>query len=198
MDKFLELFKEGKESVTAAHSAAAVQLIETNKAKSVHIVLSRLRMPGTQLISHVRALSPSFTEAQLTWLRSVAPTEVDDPIPHRYTGDPDVLGKCEKFFLSIEPMRLLYPHLDFLILSNAARSVVVEVTMSATLIVGALAKIATSKRFRAVLTRFLRYGNIVNGRACSRVCDGRSIMIEGDSICYGWRIAKGEPLSAAQ
>jgi hypothetical protein len=167
MDEFLSLFKEGKEmsaAVAAPAGPAVVQLIESNKAKSVVILLSGLKMPGQVLVEKLKALSSeSFTESQLTSLRSVAPTKEDYDVLHAYTGDRGQLGACERFFLDIEGMQLLVPHLDFLLLSKTARSNVAEVNEMTRLIIGSLQAVRESALLRDALRLVLRLGNIMNG-----------------------------------
>ncbi|GFQ07472.1 formin-like protein 17 [Phtheirospermum japonicum] len=79
-----------------------VHLIELRRAYNCEIMLTKVKVPLSDLMASVLALDDSALDIdQIDNLIKFCPTKEEIQLLKNYTGDKDNLGKCEQFFLEL-------------------------------------------------------------------------------------------------
>ncbi|CAI0394481.1 unnamed protein product [Linum tenue] len=79
-----------------------VQLIDHRRAYNCEIMLSKVKVPLSELTGYVLALEDSALDVdQVENLIKFCPTKEEMELLKGYTGDKEKLGKCEQFFLEL-------------------------------------------------------------------------------------------------
>uniref|UniRef100_A0A0D9W2W9 Formin-like protein n=1 Tax=Leersia perrieri TaxID=77586 RepID=A0A0D9W2W9_9ORYZ len=79
-----------------------VHLIDIRRANNTEIMLTKIKMPLSDMMSAALALDDSVLDAdQLENLIKFCPTKEEMELLKNYSGDKETLGKCEQFFLAL-------------------------------------------------------------------------------------------------
>ncbi|XP_020580029.1 formin-like protein 6 isoform X3 [Phalaenopsis equestris] len=90
---------EGRKSVTKSEK---VHLIDLRRANNTEIMLTKIKMPLSDMMKTALALDESILDGdQVENLLKFCPTKEEMELLKYYTGDKENLGKCEKFFLEL-------------------------------------------------------------------------------------------------
>ncbi|XP_042032543.1 formin-like protein 20 isoform X2 [Salvia splendens] len=96
----------GKDKDGAKNAAAAkptkIQLIDLKRAYNVEIMLTNVKMSLPDLMTAILSLDNTVLDAdQVENLIKFCPKKEEMELLKTYTGDPEMLGKCEQFFLEL-------------------------------------------------------------------------------------------------
>ncbi|CAH1432747.1 unnamed protein product [Lactuca virosa] len=94
--------KASKAKSKASNEPEKVQLIEHSRAYYCEIMLSKVKIPLPQLMEHVLNLDELAMDVdQVDKLIKFCPTKEEMELLKGYKGEPEMLGKCEQFFLEL-------------------------------------------------------------------------------------------------
>lgn len=140
-----------------------VDLIDSNKSKSVAIFLSRIKMNHHDIVDHILQLDDALTEDQLEALKANCPTPSDFDLIKNYDGDPNLLGIPEKFFKELMRVDNLRLHIDFLLLFRQFSTVMSEITKPLDEMGQTFEMFPKSEKLKKFLSIILKVGNFMNG-----------------------------------
>lgn len=172
MDELIELFAQAepaKKAPTAASPDAAppkpkiVEILDSNRAKSISIMVTRFRRPNQEVADQIRRLDDAITEDEVNALKSNLPTPEEIGSVQAYDGDPSLLGKAEQFCLAVGEVKLLPLHVDFLLLKKSFDEQMKDIESPIETIQGGIKAIRDSQKLKELLAMLLRIGNVING-----------------------------------
>lgn len=170
-DDFLDQFaapvvekapKEGEKGKAAAPKQ--VELIDSNKARSVAIILSRYKMSYEDIVKHIKQVDiDEFTEDQIIAMNANLPSPDEVLEVRNYKGDPQLLGKCEQFFLEL--IKIFNPsiHFDLMLLMKTYESQIESIVPPLAALNNAFAILEKSTKLRNIFCVILKLGNYMNG-----------------------------------
>ena len=167
-----ELIKEFAAPVTVAAPKEAkekaapktIELVDSNKAKSVTILLSRFKMTYEDIANSIKQIAiDAFTEDQLLGMQTNLPTPDEAGAIKNFEGDRALLGKCEQFFTQI--MKITNPtiHFDLMLLIKTYDSQLSSIKPPLKSLNDAFDFLEKSVKLSRVLSVILRLGNFMNG-----------------------------------
>lgn len=138
-------------------------LINPQRANNVAIMLSRFKLPFTQLKRAMVVCDEDvFALDKLLIMKPLLPNEEERQILTAYEGDRGILGKAERFYLEILPIPFLDERFDALIFRGTFDDKFQHVEKHVTNVVHAIESVRTSPLFKRVLEIILAIGNYLN------------------------------------
>ncbi|OHT16046.1 hypothetical protein TRFO_13540 [Tritrichomonas foetus] len=167
MDLFVQNEPAKPQKAAAADAAPPkpklVEILDSNRSKSISIMVSRFRRPHNEVADQIRRLDDAITEDELSALKANLPTPEEIGAVEAYDGDPNLLGKAEQFVLAVSKVKLLNLHVDFLYLKKTFETQMGDIEEPINTIKGGIKAINTSPKLRELLSLLLRIGNFING-----------------------------------
>lgn len=140
-----------------------VHLIELRRANNTEIMLTKVKMPLSDMMSAALALDDSILDVdQVENLIKFCPTKEEMELLKNYNGDKDNLGKCEQFFLELMKVPRVESKLrvfSFKIQFNAQIS---DLRNSLNTVDNACAQIRNSVKLKEIMKKILLLGNTLN------------------------------------
>lgn len=155
--------KPEKPKIEVVEQPKTVEIIDSKKSRSVAIMLAKFRMDNKEIAMRIRQIQSSFTDDQLAAIKSNLPDPSEINEVKEYSGDPKLLGVCEKYFLEIGEIKALDLHVDLMILLRNFKTRSSAILQPLNIIMSALKEIKASDQLEGVLTALLRIGNVMNG-----------------------------------
>ncbi|PPR88905.1 hypothetical protein GOBAR_AA31791 [Gossypium barbadense] len=94
--------KSAGKSKAAGSKPDVVHLVDLKRANNTEIMLTKVKMPLSDMMAAVLALDDSVLDAdQVENLIKFCPNKDEMELVKGYTGDKETLGKCEQFFLEL-------------------------------------------------------------------------------------------------
>ncbi|XP_058189073.1 formin-like protein 14 [Rhododendron vialii] len=140
-----------------------VQLVDLNRAKNCEIMLTKIKIPLSDMINAVLALDSSALDIdQVENLIKFCPTKEEMTMLKNYNGNKDMLGKCEQFFLELMKVPRVESKLRVFAFSITFSSQVNELRCNLDTINGAAREVKESAKLRQVMQTILTLGNALN------------------------------------
>ncbi|PSR91364.1 Formin-like protein [Actinidia chinensis var. chinensis] len=140
-----------------------VQLVDLNRAKNCEIMLTKIKIPLSDMINAVLALNSSALDIdQVENLIKFCPTKEEMTMLKNYTGNKDMLGKCEQFFLELMKVPRVESKLRVFAFRITFSSQVNELRCNLTTINEAAGEVKESAKLRQIMQTILTLGNALN------------------------------------
>lgn len=140
-----------------------VQLVDLNRAKNCEIMLTKIKIPLSDMIKAVLALDSSALDIdQVENLIKFCPTKEEMTTLKNYTGNKDMLGKCEQFFLELMKVPRIESKLRVFAFSITFSSQVNELRCNLDTINKVASEVKESAKLRQVMQTILTLGNALN------------------------------------
>ena len=170
-DALMELFMAAETKAPTGSSSPKkasdkpklVELLEPQRAKSISIMLGRLRMKVDDIAQMVKNLDTRLTEDQIASLKSNVPTADEIGIVENYDGDKSLLGPPENYVLAISQVKMLQQHIDFLDLRQSFDELIGDVETPLGILTEGFKELKESKKLKELLELILGIGNFLNG-----------------------------------
>lgn len=140
-----------------------IEIIDANKAKSVCILLSRIKMKHKEIAQHIMQIDPIFSEDQIQNMINNQPIPDEISAITDFDGDKTHLGACEKFFLELAVIDDLSIHFDLLKLIKTFNSQMEDIVPPLHIMLSALDTLQHPDHLQVVFEIILRTGNYING-----------------------------------
>ncbi|XP_057478157.1 formin-like protein 14 isoform X2 [Actinidia eriantha] len=140
-----------------------VQLVDLNRAKNCEIMLTKIKIPLSDMINAVLALNSSALDIdQVENLIKFCPTKEEMTMLKNYTGNKDMLGKCEQFFLELMKVPRVESKLRVFAFRITFSSQVNELRSNLNTINDAAGEVKESAKLRQIMQTILTLGNALN------------------------------------
>jgi len=140
-----------------------VHLIELRRANNTEIMLTKVKMPLSDLVSAALALDQSTLDVdQVENLIKFCPTKEEMELLKNYTGDKQNLGKCEQFFLELMKVPRMESKLRVFSFKIQFGSQVADLRRSLNIIDSSCNEIRTSLKLKEIMKKILLLGNTLN------------------------------------
>ena len=140
-----------------------VELLDSNKARSVNIMLSRFKISFSDIAQAILQLRDAFSDDQIQALNANKPSDEDIKVIKAYTGDKEKLANAEKFFTELMTVNDLNIHLEFMLARKSFPEDIEALSSQIKTIVNALKSLDESKKLKQSLEIILALGNYMNG-----------------------------------
>ena len=171
-EKLLDLFAASAPATgkSTSHSQAppivpkTIELVDSNKGRSIAILLSRIKMSYKDIAMHIKQIDVnSFSEDQIQSMINNLPTTDEIAAVKGFDGEKSQLGVCEQFFTELITVDDLPIHFDLLMLLKTFNVQIEDIVPPLETMSTALDKLQTSQNLSQLLTIILKTGNYLNG-----------------------------------
>ncbi|ONM24943.1 Formin-like protein 20 [Zea mays] len=140
-----------------------VHLIELRRANNTEIMLTKVKMPLSDLVSAALTLDQSTLDVdQVENLIKFCPTKEEMELLKNYTGDKQILGKCEQFFLELMKVPRMESKLRVFSFKIQFGSQVADLRRNLDIIDSSCNEIRTSLKLKEIMKKILLLGNTLN------------------------------------
>ncbi|XP_072989765.1 formin-like protein 5 [Typha latifolia] len=140
-----------------------VHLIDLKRANNTQIMLNKVKMPTSDLMSAALALDDSILDIdQVENLIKFCPTKEEMELLKRYTGEVAKLGKCEKFFLELMKVPRVESKLRAFSFKIQFASQVADLRGNLNSVDSACEQIRNSVKLKELMKKVLHLGNTLN------------------------------------
>ncbi|BBH02728.1 Formin Homology 14 [Prunus dulcis] len=140
-----------------------VQLVDLRRAYNCEIMLSKVKIPLPDMINAVLALDSSVLDIdQVENLIKFCPSKEEMETLKNYTGDKEMLGKCEQFFVELMKVPRVESKLRVFAFKITFSSQVNDLRLHLNTINGAAREVKESAKLRQIMQTILTLGNALN------------------------------------
>lgn len=140
-----------------------VQLVDLRRAYNCEIMLTKIKIPLPDMIKAVLALDSSALDIdQVENLIKFCPTKEEMEMLRNYTGDKEMLGKCEQFFLELMKVPRVEAKLRVFAFRITFSSQVDDLRRNLNSINDATREVKESAKLRQIMQTILTLGNALN------------------------------------
>ncbi|XP_010463058.1 PREDICTED: formin-like protein 14 [Camelina sativa] len=140
-----------------------VQLVDLRRANNCEIMLTKIKIPLPDMLSAVLALDSSALDIdQVENLIKFCPTKEEMEMLRNYTGDKEMLGKCEQFFMELMKVPRIEAKLRVFGFKITFASQVDELKSCLNIINAATKEVKESAKLRQIMQTILTLGNALN------------------------------------
>ncbi|KAF8776703.1 hypothetical protein HU200_003432 [Digitaria exilis] len=140
-----------------------VQLIDLRRANNTEIMLTKIKMPLSDMMNAALALDDSVLDAdQIENLIKFCPTKEEMELLKNYSGDKEVLGKCEHFFLELMKVPRVESKLRIFAFKIQFQSQIRDVRKNLQTVSSACEELRSSEKLKVIMKNILLIGNTLN------------------------------------
>ncbi|XP_039839916.1 formin-like protein 12 isoform X2 [Panicum virgatum] len=140
-----------------------VQLIDLRRANNTEIMLTKIKMPLSDMMSAALALDDSVLDAdQIENLIKFCPTKEEMELLKNYSGDKEALGKCEHFFLELMKVPRVESKLRIFAFKIQFQSQIRDVRKNLQTVSSACEELRSSEKLKVIMKNILLIGNTLN------------------------------------
>ena len=154
------LFKRKK----AHEKPKELSLLDGKRANNVTIMMSRFKLPLTQIRKALIAVDLEvFSLDNLMLMQPFLPTDEERLVLEGYEGDRGILGRAERLFLELMQVPNLELRFDALLFRGTFEDKYERLHRQVTSVIHALDSLQNSELFKEILKIILALGNYLNG-----------------------------------
>uniref|UniRef100_A0ACD5Y0P3 Uncharacterized protein n=1 Tax=Avena sativa TaxID=4498 RepID=A0ACD5Y0P3_AVESA len=159
--------KGGSKSEGAGKSLGSkpdkIHLMDIRRANNTEIMLTKIKMPLSDMMSSALALDDSILDAdQVENLIKFCPTKEEMELLKNYTGDKDSLGKCEQFFLELMKVPRVESKFRIFAFKIQFQSQIRDVRRNLQTVGSACEELRGSEKLKVIMKNILLIGNTLN------------------------------------
>jgi hypothetical protein len=140
-----------------------VHLVDMRRANNCEIMLTKIKMPLPDMISAILALDTSVLDNdQVENLIKFCPTKEEIEMLKGYSGNKEMLGKCEQFFLELMKVPRVEAKLRVFAFRITFSTQVDDLRTNLTTINDATKEVKESLKLRQIMQTILTLGNALN------------------------------------
>ncbi|XP_020687682.1 formin-like protein 3 isoform X2 [Dendrobium catenatum] len=140
-----------------------VHLVDMRRANNCEIMLTKIKMPLPKMINAVLALDTTALDIdQVENLIKFCPTKEEMEMLKNYSGNKEMLGKCEQFFLELMKVPRVESKLRVFSFRIAFSTQVNELRSNLNIINDASTEVKSSAKLRQIMQTILTLGNALN------------------------------------
>ncbi|XP_065877871.1 formin-like protein 20 [Euphorbia lathyris] len=143
--------------------AEKVQLVDLRRANNTEIMLTKVKMPLSDMMAAVLAMDDSILDAdQVDNLIKFCPTKEEMELLKGYTGNKETLGKCEQYFLELMKVPRVESKLRVFSFKIQFGSQISEFRKSLNTMNSACIEVRNSAKLKEIMKKILYLGNVLN------------------------------------
>ncbi|XP_040382723.1 formin-like protein 6 [Oryza brachyantha] len=140
-----------------------IHLIDLRRANNCGIMLTKVKMPLSDLMSAILTLDDTILDAdQVENLIKFTPTKEETELLKGYKGDKQVLGECEQFFMELMKLPRVDSKLRVFLFKIQFRSQVSDLKRSLNIVNSSAEEIRGSVKLKRIMQTILSLGNALN------------------------------------
>ncbi|KAL2656146.1 hypothetical protein AAZV13_04G104300 [Glycine max] len=140
-----------------------VQLVDLRRAYNCEIMLSKIKIPLPDMLIAVLALDSAVLDIdQVENLIKFCPTKEEMEMLKNYTGNKEMLGKCEQFFMELMKVPRVESKLRVFAFKINFSSQVNDLKLNLNTINNAAREVKESGKLRQIMQTILTLGNALN------------------------------------
>ncbi|XP_031483035.1 formin-like protein 6 isoform X2 [Nymphaea colorata] len=148
---------------SVGHKPDKIHLIDLRRANNCEIMLTKVKMPLSDLMSAVLALDDSILDVdQVDNLIKFCPTKEEMELLKGYGGNAESLGKCEQFFLELMKVPRVESKLRVFSFKIQFYSQVSDLRKNLNIVNSAAEEIKNSIKLKMIMQTILSLGNALN------------------------------------
>ncbi|XP_052476738.1 formin-like protein 20 [Gossypium raimondii] len=155
--------KSAGKSKAAGSKPDVVHLVDLKRANNTEIMLTKVKMPLSDMMAAVLALDDSVLDAdQVENLIKFCPNKDEMELVKGYTGDKETLGKCEQFFLELMKVPRVEAKLRVFSFKIQFNTQISEFKKSLNIVNSACEEVRNSLKLKEIMKKILCLGNTLN------------------------------------
>ncbi|XP_050936215.1 formin-like protein 20 isoform X2 [Cucumis melo] len=155
--------KSGGRRKSVGSKLDKVHLIDIRRANNTEIMLTKVRMPLSDMMAAVLSMDESVLDVdQVENLIKFCPTKEEMELLKGYSGDKDKLGKCEQYFLEMMQVPRVESKLRVFSFKIHFSSQIVEFKKSLNTVNSVCQEVKNSRKLKEILKKILCLGNMLN------------------------------------
>ncbi|MFS7972084.1 putative formin, FH2 domain-containing protein [Helianthus anomalus] len=155
--------KGGGRRKSTGSKTEKVHLVDLRRANNTEIMLTKVKMPLPDMMAAALAMDESILDAdQVENLIKFCPTKEEMELLKNYTGDKEMLGKCEQFFLELMKVPRVESKLRVFLFKIQFNTQLSEFKKSLNTVNSACDEVRTSVKLKEIMKRILYLGNTLN------------------------------------
>lgn len=155
--------KGGHRRGSSTSKPETVHLVDLRRANNCAIMLTKIKMPLQEMISAILALDTSVLDIdQVENIIKFCPTKEEMEMLKNYTGNKEMLGKCEQFFLELMRVPRVESKLRVFSFRITFSTQVNELRSYLNTINDASREVKESLKLRQIMQTILTLGNALN------------------------------------
>ncbi|TVU49536.1 hypothetical protein EJB05_00849 [Eragrostis curvula] len=140
-----------------------IHLVDLRRANNTEIMLTKIKMPLSDMMSAALALDDSVLDAdQVENLIKFCPTKEEMELLKNYSGDKETLGKCEQFFLELMKVPRVESKLRIFAFKIQFQSQIRDVRKNLQTVSSACEELRSSEKLKVIMKNILYMGNTLN------------------------------------
>ncbi|XP_073107246.1 formin-like protein 18 [Elaeis guineensis] len=155
--------KLGGRSKSAGSKLDKVHLIDLKRANNTEIMLTKIKMPLSDMMNAVLALDDSILDAdQVENLLKFCPTKDEMELLKGYTGNKENLGKCEQYFLELMKVPRVESKLRVFAFKIQFGSQISDIRKNLYTVDASCEEVRGSDKLKEIMKKILYLGNTLN------------------------------------
>ncbi|KAI9088413.1 hypothetical protein K1719_029862 [Acacia pycnantha] len=155
--------KSGDRRKSAGSKPDKVHLIDLRRANNTEIMLTKVKMPLSDMMAAVLAMDESVLDVdQVENLIKFCPTKEEMELLKGYAGDKENLGKCEQYFLELMKVPRVESKLRVFSFKIQFGSQITEFKKSLNTVNSACEEVRKSVKLKEIMKKILYLGNTLN------------------------------------
>ncbi|KAJ6977326.1 formin-like protein 20 isoform X2 [Populus alba x Populus x berolinensis] len=155
--------KAGGRHKSVGSKTDKVHLIDLRRANNTEIMLTKVKMPLSDMMAAVLAMDESILDVdQVENLIKFCPTKEEMELLKGYTGDKENLGKCEQYFLELMKVPRVESKLRVFSFKIQFSSQISEFKKSLNTVNSACDEVRNSLKLKEIMKKILYLGNTLN------------------------------------
>ncbi|XP_028067158.1 formin-like protein 18 [Camellia sinensis] len=155
--------KSGDRLKPAGSKTDKVHLVDLRRANNTEIMLTKVKMPLSDMMAAALAMDESILDAdQVENLIKFCPTKEEMDLLKGYTGDKEILGKCEQFFLVLMKVPRVESKLRVFLFKIQFNSQISDFKKSLNTVNSSCEEVRNSLELKEIMKKILFLGNTLN------------------------------------
>ncbi|KAJ1431160.1 Tensin phosphatase, C2 domain [Sesbania bispinosa] len=155
--------KGGGRRGTNINKPEKVQLVDLRRAYNCEIMLSKIKIPLPDMLNAVLALDSSVLDIdQVENLIKFCPTKEEMEMLKNYSGNKEMLGRCEQFFMELMKVPRVESKLRVFAFKITFSAQVSDLRLNLNTINDAAREVKESVKLRQIMQTILTLGNALN------------------------------------
>ncbi|KAJ8514006.1 hypothetical protein OPV22_004440 [Ensete ventricosum] len=148
---------------SAGPKSDKVHLVELRRANNTEIMLTKIKMPLSDMMSAVLALDDSLLDAdQVENLIKFCPTKEEMELIKGYSGNKENLGKCEQFFMELMKVPRVESKLRVFAFKIQFNLQISDIRKILHTVDSACEEVRGSEKLKEIMKKILHLGNTLN------------------------------------
>uniref|UniRef100_A0A453JW73 Formin-like protein n=2 Tax=Triticinae TaxID=1648030 RepID=A0A453JW73_AEGTS len=140
-----------------------IHLMDIRRANNTEIMLTKIKMPLSEMMSAALALDDSILDAdQVENLIKFCPTKEEMDLLKNFTGDKETLGKCEQFFLELMKVPRIESKFRIFAFKIQFQTQIRDVRKNLLTVAAACEELRGSEKLKVIMKNILLIGNTLN------------------------------------